>query len=359
MTRRSLTISKIGLPAFSWTLLLITTRLLLPIEVPFVYLIESPGFLPKINDIFSFTIYSFNDEIKINLYSFLGIIWLLGILINTFRFRQKYSRLCRTFMNCSIKKNINPELFSLLNEEIKIPHNLRLIESALTSVPIMYGFFKPTIVFPVNNFTIKEEYFIIRHELQHYFNRDNWSKLIIEFLCTLYWWNPFIHLFRNQADKILEIKTDFALTKTWEEYERLNYLEFIVKTYRNTMSFNKTPFAVTLIHKNKSTFMSRFELLLSQQKHKYSRVTFLSTSILVSIFFVFSLLFVIQPRYSFPENFANITIDITPDTAYLMKKKDNTFDVYLYELGYFITIQKIDPFYNMLPIIEEKEDEVR
>jgi hypothetical protein len=74
---------------------------------------------------------------------------------------------------------------------------------------------------------------------------------------------------------------------------------------------------------------------------------------------VLSLLFVIQPRYSFPENFANITIDITPDTAYLMKKKDNTFDVYLYELGYFITIQKIDPFYNMLPIIEEKEDEVR
>lgn len=359
MTRRSLTISKIGLPILSWTLLLITTRLLLPIEIPFVYLVELPGIFPKINDMFNFTIYSLSDEIKINLYNILGVIWLVGILINTSRLLQKYSKLCRIFNNCSIKKNINPELFSLLNKEIKIPHNLRLVESALTSVPIMYGFFRPTIVFPVNNFTITEEYFIIRHELQHYFNRDNWSKLIIEFSCSLYWWNPFTHLLRNQTDKILEIKTDFALTKTWGEYERLNYLEFIVKTYRNTMYFNKTPFAVTLIHKNKSIFMNRFELLLSQQKHKYSKVVFHSTRILVSIFFVCSLIFVIQPRYSFPDNFANITIDITPDTAYLIKKKDNTFDVYLNELGYFITIQKIDPFYNMLPIIEEKEDEVR
>lgn len=87
-------------------------------------------------------------------------------------------------MTCSIKKNINSELLSVLQKEIKIPKNLKLIETSLTSVPMMYGFFRPTIVFPVHNFTDQEEYFIIRHELHHYFNKDNWIKTIIELLCA-------------------------------------------------------------------------------------------------------------------------------------------------------------------------------
>ncbi|WP_340394343.1 M56 family metallopeptidase [Paenibacillus sp. FSL E2-0190] len=359
ITKKSSTISKVGVPVLSLLLLLITIRLLVPIEVPFAHTIELPKFLPIINDFFNFSIYSFSDQIKINLYLFLGVIWLSGTLISISRIFQRYSNLCKLIMTCSIKKNINSELLSVLQKEIKIPKNLKLIETSLTSVPMMYGFFRPTIVFPVHNFTDQEEYFIIRHELHHYFNKDNWIKTIIELLCAFYWWNPFVYQLRNQVDRILEIKNDLTITKNWEEYKRLNYLEFLVNTYKNSIKSKYMPFTMDLIDKNRSTFMNRFELLLSNNKPKESWLRFSTTSILALSCFVSTLFFVVQPRYSFPDNYASTAIDITPDTAYIIKNKDGTFDIYLNKLGYFTTIQEINPFYDKLPIIKMKEDDIK
>ncbi|OMC88079.1 hypothetical protein, partial [Paenibacillus odorifer] len=82
ITKKSSTISKVGVPVLSLLLLLITIRLLVPIEIPFAHTIELPKFLPIINDFFNFSIYSFSDQIKINLYLFLGVIWLSGTLIS-------------------------------------------------------------------------------------------------------------------------------------------------------------------------------------------------------------------------------------------------------------------------------------
>jgi beta-lactamase regulating signal transducer with metallopeptidase domain len=359
MTQKSSSISRIGIPVLSLLLVLITIRLLAPIEIPFAYTIELPKFLPKINDFFNYSIYTFTDEITINLYFILGIIWLSGILISISRLFLRYFKMSRTLMICSIKKNINSEVLSLLQKEIEIPKKLKVIESALTSVPMMYGFFRPTIVFPVHNFTNQEECFIIRHELHHYFNRDNWSKTIIELLCAFYWWNPFVYQLRDQVDRILEIKTDLTITKTWGEYKRLNYLEFLVNTYKKSLSFRRMPFAMDLIDKNRSTFTNRFELLFSNRKPKYSTLRFFTTSILALLCFASSLLFVMQPRYFFSDDYASTAIDVTPDTAYIIKNKDGTFDIYLHEIGYMTTIQEINPFYEELPIIEQKEDEVK
>lgn len=169
----------------------------------------------------------------------------------------------------------------------------------------------------------------------------------------------FVYQLRNQVDRILEIKNDLTITKNWEEYKRLNYLEFLVNTYKNSIKSKYMPFTMDLIDKNRSTFMNRFELLLSNNKPKESWLRFSTTSILALSCFVSTLFFVVQPRYSFPDNYASTAIDITPDTAYIIKNKDGTFDIYLNKLGYFTTIQEINPFYDKLPIIKMKEDDIK
>uniref|UniRef100_UPI001D010544 M56 family metallopeptidase n=1 Tax=Paenibacillus polymyxa TaxID=1406 RepID=UPI001D010544 len=82
--------------------------------------------------------------------------------------------------------------------EIKLPSRIRLLEITLVNYPIMYGLLRPTIVLPIETYTKEEQYFIMRHELQHYFYKDNWRKQIIEILCALYWWNPFVYILRKQ-----------------------------------------------------------------------------------------------------------------------------------------------------------------
>ncbi|WP_092472491.1 M56 family metallopeptidase [Desulfotruncus arcticus] len=50
----------------------------------------------------------------------------------------------------------------------------------------------------------EEWYYILSHEVAHYYHGDLWIKIVTEFLHIIYWWNPFVCLLKNRYRKHLK-----------------------------------------------------------------------------------------------------------------------------------------------------------
>ena len=94
-------------------------------------------------------------------------------------------------------------------EQKKVRINFRIVMSETIVSPCIFGIFRPYIVLP-KGMDIDDQnlYFIIKHELVHYYNGDLFLKFVLSFLKIVYWWNPLIYLLYNQLVRLLEINTD-------------------------------------------------------------------------------------------------------------------------------------------------------
>lgn len=73
---------------------------------------------------------------------------------------------------------------------------------------MVYGFFTPKIYMPKIHFSDEELYYILSHEYYHFLNRDIWIKLFIYIICSIFWFNPFIHILKTNLIHMLEIRCD-------------------------------------------------------------------------------------------------------------------------------------------------------
>ena len=88
----------------------------------------------------------------------------------------------------------------------------RIIVSPDVDMAKMTGVLKAHIYLPEIYLTDNELEYVIRHELQHFKSNDILLKIFYHFLVILFWWNPIVHIFRKELDRLLELRCD---TKTW------------------------------------------------------------------------------------------------------------------------------------------------
>jgi len=353
LSKKTSYIQILGIPILLMLLLTIIVRALFPLEFPYTKVIFSTKLLPKIDTFLRAPLFATLHFKNISLFSLIGVIWLTGIVISIIRLLRNQYCLTRLFKFCPVKTDIEQDVFQKVTSEYKLPRQLRIIETSAVSVPMIFGFAFPTIVFPTLNFTKEEQYFVLRHELEHYHNKDIWVKVLIEVICAVYWWNPFVYTLRKRSDSILEMNVDFSLCKTWGEVKRLRYLEFLLATYKKTRLSKQTMIHGTLgviDSSNESEIVQRFELLFSRGRPKYSRSKRFIASIITALILVVSFSCIIQPQYPLPNDSESELTELTPDTAYLVKKPDGRYDVYVDGIGYLATIKEIEEPYNNLLI---------
>lgn len=346
-------ISFIGLPIFFIFLIVIIIRMTVFIEFPFSKVIASTNILPQIDLILRMPLYIFPNQFIVNLYFIISSIWISVIVIKVFLLIQAHYKLNKS-LKLLTKKNIDSESYTNLSSELKFPSKILFLETEAISVPFVYGFFYPVIVFPKINYNYKEEYFIIKHELEHYKNKDIWIKTFVELLCSIYWWNPLVYLLRNKSYCLLEMNVDRAVIRISEEMEKLEYLSFLLNTYKGSRFESKTKknalLSRVVLNKNKTEIIKRFSMILSPQKPKHLIV--ILTSIFSCILILCSYLYVVQPQYPLPDDIDENLI-LSAENAYLIKNSGGSYDVYFYTYGY---IETIELPYSGLKIINEKEE---
>lgn len=202
---------------------LILLRLLLPINFPVIRIdIPVTWIMPNIQ---LFLQQKFTGKIMIA-HIILGVAG-VGSLISLFIKINKHVKMMRLLKQAvyftEIKKKEHIQQFFSLREIKKI--QIAILYGQKDIVPFITGLLKPTLVLPDQNFSDKELYYIIRHELEHYRNRDLWLKALMEFLISIYWWNPFMYIFRKNFYLALEVSNDMKTTYNIDALEKIFYAE--------------------------------------------------------------------------------------------------------------------------------------
>ena len=205
-----------------------------------------------------------------------------------------------------------------------------VIVSREIDVPKVIGFRKAYICLPELFVSDEELREILRHEYEHYRGGDFFIKLLYLVLSALLWWNPVIHLFRKELDRILELRCDARVTRGMNERQRAGYAEAILHVMRQTTKqqnlFKEK--AGTLFRKTRGKFIrQRFELMLCEKTSaKRKAIPYLAAVIV----FVLSYFVIIQPEYhEIPVEDQKGEILISKENAFILQKKDGTMEMWV------------------------------
>lgn len=123
-------------------------------------------------------------------------------------------------------------LLQELAEELELK---RLPSIGLTehvSMPLVFGFFKPTILLPIG-FTAWDadgQRAVLAHELAHVARRDAWGQLLSRIMCCLYWFHPASWWIERRLSETRELATDQrALTTGLSAQEYAHALVNVLK----------------------------------------------------------------------------------------------------------------------------------
>jgi bla regulator protein blaR1 len=144
------------------------------------------------------------------------------------------------------------------NIKSKVPFHL----SGLVKSPMVLGFFKPMVLFPiaaVNQLSISQTEAILLHELGHIVQKDLWINIFIAIIEALFYFNPAIWFLTNQIRKEREQRCDDVVIQYGTppiEYASALIKIQEIKLVQNQLQLNALG--------NKSELLFRIKRLLGQ-----------------------------------------------------------------------------------------------
>lgn len=321
-------ISQIGTTTILIFVGIISLRLLLPFELHIAKTIGSEHVMTAIYSILRFELFHIYDK-TYTISQLLFCIWILGsavYAILTLKTHLQFKRFVALLPILSEPK-VNRLLLSI-TKDFKKPISFQILYSSAITTPMLYDFRHPKIIVPTTALSDDEWYFVLKHEITHYYNHDLQIKLLGQIINILYWWNPIIHLLNKELDKILEIRVDSAVAKNLTEYQKTEYLGCLLRIIKGS-PIAKQPFYASAFENGERTVLcQRFHLLLNYppQTRKKRDGIFKSIPLLLAIFLSFGMVF--EPYAMLPEH-AEGVYSMTTKNSYLVLNPSGGYDVYI------------------------------
>jgi beta-lactamase regulating signal transducer with metallopeptidase domain len=123
------------------------------------------------------------------------MLWLTGVGFSSFRIIRGKIGVCRLTKNRKLIQDSNSTLMlKSVSEDMGINREIDIGRSPRCTIPFMYNFFKPTIVFPVDSerWSTAKTRAVLLHELAHIKRKDNLTRFIARMICALFWYVPFL-----------------------------------------------------------------------------------------------------------------------------------------------------------------------
>ena len=128
---------------------------------------------------------------------------------------------------------------------------------------------------------------ILAHECVHVKQRHSYDRLLMDFLVSLFWFNPFIYWYRNALIEIHEFQADAAVIRRFKDpvgYQEILFSQLQVASYSGLVS-----------HFNFSIIKKRI-VMMNKQKNKYAGWVYaLTLPVVLSVIFAFSTREAIEP----------------------------------------------------------------
>jgi len=334
-------------------------RCLIPIEFPFTKIIPSERIYTAVNTFIETPFVRANSwSTPISIFI---LLWILITLLLATRKILNYREFVSEFLGLIISSDERVNRISVeVSKELNMKRTAQVICTQAVSVPLGMGFFIKKILLPDMNYSDEQLYYILKHEYTHFKNRDIWIKLLIEVLCIVFWWNPFVYLLKVDLNQTLEIKCDFSVVDTLEKSKRVIYLQTMFDLMKGTNEnrLYKSPFITAEFFDvfGKKNMVQRFRLVATYKKQRRNWASVVWVIIMV-VTMVLSYSFIFQPKYEAPieeiitsEN----AIETTLENTYILKHKDGTYSIVDEHEMAPIKEESVEILSEELEIIEEE-----
>ena len=291
-------------------------RLLIPIELPWTKELWGGEIYNRVYDVVRYEVAS-----GINIYQMFGLIWMAGALFFLTKLTIRYIKLTKMLDRIPVKKDERAEsvLTAVLKEKEKRPE---IVKTSAVQIPCCVGVFHKRILIPAKEYSDEELHYIILHEYTHLKNNDVLTKLLINSICAVYWWNPLVYLLRKDMQQSLEIRCDGLVSKKMDSISRSNYLAVMLTEFKDNChadEFKKYHSSVMpLFEEHSEKLIERFQLVSDRKNGTSVKGNLVATAITMCLLIV-SYSFVLQSKYECP------TEEIETDDISYSVDNDNSY----------------------------------
>ena len=147
-----------------------------------------------------------------NILPYASLIYLVVLIAPVWQFIRNY-RFVQMIRNTGIKKmDVAWRMYvKRTSVAMGIARDVKIWLSELVTSPVTIGYLKPIILIPVaaiNNLTPHQIEAVILHELSHIYRYDYFINLILSFIKTVLYFNPFVKLLVKSVEKEREHSCD-------------------------------------------------------------------------------------------------------------------------------------------------------
>lgn len=299
-------------------------RLAVPVELPWTKVVSGGSLYNFLYQIFGCEITCVAGH-EIYVYHIFVVAWGVVMAVLLTRYLIQYHRVVSYFSE--MEKTEDTELNNILDEICtdKEKRNIKIVQTAAVEVPCCIGIFEKRILIPDKKYSREELHYIILHEYTHLDNKDILTIQLINILCIVFWWNPFVYILKGDMYQSIEIRCDQTVTKKLKSAERGNYLTVILKEYKASVQekeFRKPAGAMPLFEDHSDHLIERFRLV-AEGKQSSSCIGRILVPVIAVALLVLSYSLILQPRYDVPEGI----YDVQNGQCWEIKQKN----AYLYE----------------------------
>lgn len=354
-----------GYKMFALLLGIAILRVLLPIEFPFTSAIRLPDFLSQIVVHFCNPFFV-SGSLKISLWRIFEFAWVIGSLILLVKFIRDQIVFRHTIVLYG-KDITDDERYSEIMSEVcgDRPNPFRIIEIPSLEIPVLSGLFAPCILIPEGlELDSVDLRYLLSHETGHYFHHDILTKIGINLLTILYWWNPACRVLRRQLNAILEMRIDNYVTGDVNE-QISGYLGCLVHVaeYKASRSERKVKIpkgAIELFNPQSfDNLVNRFHVMVEKPK-PYARAMHITALVLTVVLYLLSYCFILEAQYFLPESGENV-IESFDNYFYAILKEDDTYNVYFGEIliDNVTSLEYLSPDIAVYNSMDEVPEELR
>lgn len=333
-------------------LLILMIRLFLPLEFPCQHNLYITKIYPDLYVSFINATISFAEK-EYSLLSVLATLSITGSIICLGRLLLFYFVTIQSINRCDPAETHITELVNKISDELGCKKRFCIVKNPNKTTPYLFGLRKPIIVLPDIQLSEIEWYYILKHEIYHYYHKDLWLRFVCELLQIIYWWNPFIYILRNQIIRFQEFYADMAVVQSSSKLQQLEYIQCLIKIIKQLP--RKADNRVAAFHSNTKTRKRITALLNFSETASLSRRQRSVGSVLAVILIICTLflpnLFILEPCGEIPEEILEDAVCIDKDNAYLILREDGRYDIYVNN-EYFSTVTTV--FDDTLPIMNTK-----
>ena len=332
---------------------LLFLRIFIPMEYIFTRSVYDQKILPVIRRTFLHKLFTWNGW-EFNVSHLLLFLWIAGSLVVLSYQLYQYIKFYHFTKSLPAVQDSHTE--GILNEILhtkKKKKQFQVVQTGQVHSPMIIKFRRYYILMPEISLSDKEFTYILKHEITHAYHGDLALKALVNFLCILYWWNPFVYLLYMEMDKLLEFRADYFITQKMDSLERVEYLECLLHIAKEQYPYHSVPVALSFLGKKNFALTQRFSFVLQQRT---KRAGFLSGAILLPflVMIMCSYCVIFEPTSPMPPEDAEGTFELTPETAYMVHISDNIYHVYLE--GSFVGIAHSSDIGVELLIYESEDD---